>query len=144
MKLVGRHKFTVASSEYGPSAKGNPIIKLGLDLTEEFVNGEWKPIPVSRQMWFGSLGTKITKTGKTSAQMTAERLKGVFGFTGKLNELHNLNFSQGECLCEDHQEGNFTRVTDIFAVGSNPNKGGPLGELSTETEDDINKYFGSN
>lgn len=140
MKLVGRHKFVVATVDIAESKKGDSYnLKLGLDLTEEFVNNQWQAIIPHRAAWYGSLKTTPGAKGKSAAQVTADTLKAVFKFTG--TKFNDLMFGKGECICEDHQAGNFTRVAAIYPENSKPATV-TLNELPADTMAEINRIFG--
>jgi hypothetical protein len=75
--------------------------------------------------------------------VTAQQLKGAFGYTGGLAKLGDLVLARGECVCEDHNDGNFTRITDIFAPGSSEHPAKGLKEFTPDVLDEINKAFGA-
>lgn len=140
MKLAGRHKFVVASVDISESKKKDSyVLKLGLDLNEEFVNGQWQAIMPYRVYWYGSLKTSPGRQGKSAAQVTAETLKSVFNFTG--TKFNDLIFGRGECICEDHQLGDFTRVSAIYPENSKP-ASVTVNEIPSDTMAEISRIFG--
>ncbi len=144
MKLVGRYRFVVTGVDSGVNGKGNNMLKLTLDLTEEFVNDQWRMLPAAiSKPYHMSLKTAPGKGGKSAAIVTAQKLKGAFNYTGGLTRLGDLVLAQGECVCEDHNDGNFTRIADIFAPGGGGQANTQLKEFSSDVLDEINKAFGS-
>lgn len=141
MKLVGDYKVNVVSVDKGKNAKGNNLLKLGLEVTDEYRNGEFhemNPKPVV--VWHGSLNTVPGKGGVIPVVRTLETIKEVFGFKGGLSELHNLMFGQARIICEDHAEGNFTRIKWLNKLdqGSSARE---LKEFSSDDISELEKYF---
>lgn len=115
MKLVGNYRAIVTHADVGVSKKGKDVLKVTFDVTDEYVNGQWMPLNVTQQIpMHYSLGLDIqVKSGKTNAQRTAEQIKETYGYTGPLSDIGKIVLSEVELVCEDHNEGNFTKIKYI-------------------------------
>lgn len=120
MKLVGNYRAIVTHADVGMSKNDKPVLKVTFDVTDEYVNGQWMPLSIVQQaVMHYSLGLDIqVKSGKTSAQRTAEQIKDSYGYTGPLSDIGKIVLSEVELVCEDHNRGNFTSIKYV----NNPNK----------------------
>jgi hypothetical protein len=142
-KLVGSYKFVVSSVDIGRSEKGTDLLKLGLTFTDELINEEFveMPNPNPVVVWNGSLSTKPGANGKPPIQMTLASIRKAFNWQGKsAADVHTLMFAQGIAVCEDHTQGNFTRVKWLNNL--NDKKASKvLTEFAGDVKDEIDKFF---
>lgn len=112
MKLVGNFRGVVTHAEVGVSPKGKDVLKVTFDVKDELINGNWVPLPVSQSVSHHySLGTGINeRTGKSYAQISAEKIKESYGYAGPLSKIGDIILSPVELVCKDHDEGTFTKV----------------------------------
>lgn len=120
MKLVGNFRGVVTHAEVGVSFKNKDVLKVTFDVTDELINGNWVPLPVAQSVsTHDSLGSGVNaRTGKTYAQLTAEKVKEIYGYSGPLSGIGSIVLTPVELVCEDHNDGNFTRVKYV----NNPEK----------------------
>jgi hypothetical protein len=120
MKLVGNFRAVVTHAEVGVSPKGKDVLKVTFDVKDEWINGQWMELPASRSVAHHySLGSSVSeRTGKTQAQQTAERVKESYGYAGPLSGIGSIVLTPVELVCEDHNDGNFTRIQYV----NNPDK----------------------
>jgi hypothetical protein len=144
-KLVGTYKFVVGAVDVGKNKNGNDMLKLGLTLTDERINDQDMPLQSTPTVpWFGSLKRTTGPKGKSAAQVTVETLKSVFEYEGGVADLHKLMFGQGYCVCEDHNDGNFTRVSRIYGLNAKAHSNGAaLVEFSADVVSDLDAIFKS-
>lgn len=141
-KLVGSYKFVVATVDVGKNKNKKDMLKLGLTFTDEYVNGQFVEMnPQPTVPFYSSLGTVVSKNGKSPAQMTVEILRNALDFTGGFNELHTLMFAQGIAVCEDHDDGNFTRIKYLNNVNDKKNTAGVMTEFSSDVVAELEKIF---
>lgn len=119
MKLVGNFRAITTHADIGVSPKGKDVLKVTFDVKDEWINGQWVPLPVSQTVVMHySLGSTVGRSGKTSAQISAEQIKDSYGYSGPLSGISAIILSTVELVCEDHNDGNFTRVKYV----NNPDK----------------------
>lgn len=142
-KLVGTYKFVVGAVDVGKNKNGNDMLKLGLKFTDERLNDQDVPLQSEPVVpWFGSLKRTTGPKGKSAAQVTVETLKSVFDYEGGFEDLHKLMFGQGYAVCEDHDDGNFTRISRIYGLNAKAgNNGAALTEFSPDVVADLNAIF---
>lgn len=121
MKLVGNFRATVVEASIGLSKKNKPIAKVVFDVTDELINDQWMSLPVSQKIpFFYSLDKDffIPKINKSSAQLSAEMIKESYDYSGPVSEISKIVFTPVELVCEDHNDGAFTRIKYV----NNPNR----------------------
>lgn len=120
MKLVGNFRAVVTHAEVGVSKNDKDVLKVTFDVKDEWINDNWMELPVSQSVTTHySLGASVSeRTGKTQAQQTAEKVKESYGYSGPLSAIGKIVLTPVELVCEDHNDGNFTRVKYV----NNPDK----------------------
>lgn len=143
MKLVGTFRGVVCDVDKGKNHNGKDILKVVFDVTDEMINGEWKPMEKQVKVTKNyTLNLTKGKSGKSGAEITASQLKESFDYTGGFSNLGDLIFKVATLVCED--TGSDQKYTQIQYV-NNPNRPaqGKFEEFKDSTVAELERIFAS-